>query len=161
MNTTPSCRTLALIMVTVACCLSFSGCDGDYSVPITSRPTRKIDQQLLGNWVSQDGADKIKIRRFDDSSAIVSYNGDLARAFHSDIGESSFISLQDIDSADRKYIYLTYNVSDDGKRLNLRVVNTKVIPKETKDSVIVQKLLKKNLHNSELFGDKGEFVKDK
>jgi hypothetical protein len=161
MNTIRVCRKLALVKVAVVCCLSFSGCEGDYSGPITSGPTRKTDRRLLGNWVSKDGTDKIKVRTLDDSIAIVSYNGDLLRAFHSDLGKSSFISLQDIDSAGRKYVYLTYKLSDDGKRLDLRVVNTKVIPKETKDSVSVQKLLKKNLLNSELFGDEGQFARDK
>jgi hypothetical protein len=158
---TRACRKLVLGMVAAACCLSFSGCEGDYEVPITSGPTHKIDQRLLGNWVSKDGQDKIKVRRLDDSIAIVSYNGDLLRAFHSDVGQTSFITVQDIDSVDRKYIYLTYNLFDDGKRLELRVVNTKVIPKETKDSISIQKLLKKNLKNAELFGDEGQFVKEK
>lgn len=158
---TRACLRVAVGVVAVACCLNFSGCEGDYAVPITSGPTRKIDQRLLGNWVSKDGADKMKVRRLDDSIAIVSHNGDLLRAFHSDIGKTSFISVQDIDSADRKYLYLTYKLSDDGQRLDLRVVNTKVIPKETKDSVRVQKLLKKNLQNSELFGDEGQFAKEK
>ena len=161
MNPTQVCRKLALVAVAIVCCLSLSGCEGDYPVPITSGPTRKIDQRLLGNWVSKDGTDKMKVRRINDSIAVVSYNGDLLRAFHSDVGESSFISLQDIDSAGRKYIYLTYKVSNDGRRLDLRVVNTKVIPKETNDSVSVQKLLKKNLQNSELFGDEGQFAKEK
>ena len=161
MNNTRIYRRLALVAVAVFCCLSCSGCDGDYAVPITSGPTRKIDQRLLGNWVSKDGTDKIKVRRFNDSIAIVSYNGDLLRAFHSDVGKSSFISLQDIDSAGRKYGYLTYKVSDDGRQLDVRVVNTKVIPKETNGSVSVQRLLKKNLQNSELFGDEGQFVKEK
>lgn len=162
MNTaTRACRRVVLGMVAVACSLTFSGCEGDYAVAITSGPTRKIDQRLLGNWVSRDGTDKMKVRRLDDSIAIVSYNGDLLRAFHSDVGKTSFVSVQDIDSADRKYVYMTYKLSDDGKRLDLRVVNTKVIPKETKDSVSVQKLLKKNLQNAELFGDEGQFAKEK
>jgi len=161
MNTTRVCRKLALVAVAIVCCLGLSGCDGDYAVPITSGPTRKIDQRLLGNWVSKDGTDKIKVRSLDDSIAIVSYNGDLLRALHSDVGGTSFISVQDIDSADRKYIYLAYKLSDDGKRLDLRVVNTKVIPKETKDSVSVQKLLKKNLQNSNLFGDEAQFGREK
>ncbi|MEP6820140.1 MAG: hypothetical protein ABJA18_11445 [bacterium] len=152
---------LGLGMVAAACCLTLSGCEGDYAVPITSVPTHKIDQRLLGNWVSKDGSDKIKVRKFNDSIFIVSYNGDLYRAFHSDVGKTSFISAQDIDSAGRKYFYLAYRVSDDGKRLDLRAVNDKVIPKETRDSVSVQKLLKKNLQNSELFGDEGQFVREK
>ncbi|MGH9873842.1 MAG: hypothetical protein ACRD9S_15435 [Pyrinomonadaceae bacterium] len=162
MNTaTRACRRAALGIVAIACCLSFSGCEGDYAVPITSGPTHKIDERLLGNWVSKDGTDKMKVRSLDDSIAIVSYDGDLFRAFHSDVGKTSFISVQDIDSAGRKYLYLTYKLSDDGKRLDLRVVNTKVIPKETKDSASVEKLLKKNLQNSELFGDEAQFTREK
>lgn len=161
MNTTRVCRKLTLIAVAVVCCLSFSGCEGDYAVPITAGPTRKIDKRLLGNWVSKDGTDKIKVRSLDDSIYIVSYNGDLYRAFHSDVGKTSFISAQDIDSADRKYAYLAYKLSGDGKRLDLRAVNTRVIPKETKNSVKVQQLLRMNLQSAELFEDEGEFGREK
>ena len=161
MNTTRVCRKLALVAVAAVCCLSFSGCDGDYAVPITSGPTRRIDQRLLGNWVSKDGADKIKVRKLDDSIYIVSFNGDLYRAFHSDLGGTAFISAQEIDSADRKYAYLAYKLSDDGKRLFVRGVNTKLIPKETNSSVRIQKLLKTNLQSAELFDDEAQFDRDK
>jgi len=162
MNTdTRACRSVALGLIVVACCLIFSGCEGDYAVPITTGPTHKIDQRLLGNWVSSDGTDKMKVRKLNDSIYIVSYNGDLYRAFHSDVGKTAFISAQDIDGADRKYAYLTYKLSGDGKGLDLRAVNDKVIPKETKDSVSVQRLLKKNLQNSELFGDERHFTREK
>jgi hypothetical protein len=160
MNTTLQvCRKLILVMVAGACCLSFSGCD--YDVPITSGPTQKIDQRLLGDWVSTDGKEKMKVRRLDDSIYIVSYDGDLFRAFHSDVAKTPFISVQDIDSADRKYTYLTYKLSDDGQRLVLRAVKTEVVPSETKDPVSVQKLLEKNLRNPELLGDEGRFIKEK
>lgn len=155
------CRKLALMAVVVVCCLIFSGCEGDYAVPITSGPTRKIDQRLLGNWVSKDGTDKIKVRSFDHSIFIVSYNGDLYRAFHSDVSKTSFVSAQDIDSGDRKYAYLAYAISDDGKRLDLRAVNTELIPRETKNSVEVQKILRTNLTSAQLFRDEGQFVREK
>lgn len=156
-----SCRRVALGIAVVVCCLSSSACDGDYSVPITSGPTRKIDQRLLGNWVSKDGTDKVKVRRLDNSVYIVSYNGDLFRAFHSDVGKTPYLSLQDIESAGRKYSYISYKLSDDGERLDVRAVDTKVIPKELKDSASVQKLLTKNSENSRLFGDEGQFIKAK
>lgn len=161
MNTTRVYRKLALAAVAIACCLSFSGCEGDYAVPITSGPTRKLDQRLLGNWVSQDGTDKMKVRSLDGSIYVVSYNGDLYRAFHSDVGKTSFISAQDIDSAGRKYAYLAYKLSDDGKQLELRAINTEIIPKETKNSVKVQKLLRINSQRSDLFGDKAQFNREK
>jgi hypothetical protein len=111
--------------------------------------------------VSTDGKEKMKVRRLDDSIYIVSYDGDLFRAFHSDVAKTPFISVQDIDSADRKYTYLTYKLSDDGQRLVLRAVKTEVVPSETKDPVSVQKLLEKNLRNPELLGDEGRFIKEK
>lgn len=160
-TTTRACRNLAILIVAAASCLGLSGCDGDYAVPITSSPTRKIDQRLLGNWVSKAGTEKMKVRKFDDSNYIVSYDGDLYRAHHSDVGNTSFVSAQEIDSAGRKYVYLAYKLSDDGQQLDLRAVEDKVIPKETKDSVSVQKLLKKNLQNSQLFGDEGQYVREK
>src|SRR5688572_16841346 len=149
-------RNLALLVIAAALFLFLSGCDGDYMVPITSSPTRKIDQRLLGNWVAKGGTEKLRVRNFDGSHYIVSYDGDLYRAYHSDVGKTSFVSAQEIDSAGRKYVYLAYKLSDDGQQLDLRAVEDKVIPKETKDSVSVQKLLKKNLQNSQLFGDEGQ-----
>ena len=146
-------------IVAALCIFALSGCE--YEVPITSNPTRKVDERLLGDWTSKDGKDKMKVRRLDDSIYIVSYNGDLFRAYHSDVAKTPFVSVQDIDSADRKYAYLTWKLSDDGKRLGLRVVNTKVIPNEIKDSAGIQKLLEKNLQNSELLEEEAEFTKEK
>ena len=146
-------------IIAAACFFAFSGCE--YEVPLTSKPTRKVDERLLGDWTSKDGKEKMKVRRLDDSIYIVSYNGDLFRAFHSDVAKTSFVSVQDIDSPDRKYAYLTWKLSDDGKRLGLRVVNNKVIPNENKDPESIQKLLEKNLQNPELLGDETQFSKEK
>jgi len=161
MNKKLVCRKLALVAVAAVCSLAFSGCEGDYAVPITSAPTRKIDQRLLGNWVSKDGSDKIKVRNSDDSIFIVSYNGDLYRAFHSDIAKTFFISAQDIESSGRKYAYLAYKLSDDGKQLELRGVNTELIPEATMTSSAVQRLLNTNLTSRELFRDEAQFVREK
>ena len=146
-------------IIAAACFLALSGCE--YEVPLTAKPTLKVDEKLVGDWISKDGKDKMKVRRLDDSIYIVSYNGDLFRAFHSDVAKTSFVSVQDIDSPDRKYAYLTWKLSDDGKRLGLRVVNTKVIPNENKDSETIQKLVEKNLQNPALLGDETQFSKEK
>ena len=101
------------------------------------------------------------MRRLDDSIYIVSYNGDLFRAFHSDVAKTSFVSVQDIDSADRKYAYLTWKLSDDGKRLGLRVVSNKVIPNENKDSAGIQKLCGEESAKFRTVGDEAQFTKEK
>jgi hypothetical protein len=141
------------------CILGFSACE--YEVPITSNPTRNVQEHLLGNWVSPDGKENMRVRRLDDSTYIVYYDGDLFRAYHSDLAEIPFASIQDLNSNDRKYAYVVWKLTDDGKRLTLRSVNNKVIPKETKDPAAVAALLTKNARNRELFGEEIEFRKDK
>jgi hypothetical protein len=141
------------------CILAFSACE--YEVPITPSPTQKVQERLLGDWTSTDGKEKMKVRKLDDSVYIVYYDGDLFRAYHSDIAETPFASVQDLNSNDRKYAYVVWKLSDDGKHLSLRNVNRKVIPKETRDSTAVSALLTKNAHNPELFGEAIEFTREK
>jgi len=132
-----------------------------YDVPITPAPTRNVDQRLLGDWLSADGKENMKVRRLDDSVYIVYYDGDLFRAYHSEIAETPFVTVQDLNANNRKYAYLVWKLSDDGKSLNLRSVSDKVIPKETKDSPAVVALLKKNARNAQLFGEEIEFRREK
>jgi hypothetical protein len=141
------------------CSLAFAACQ--YEVPITSAPTRKVQEQLLGNWRSSDGKEELKLRKLDDSVYIFYYDGDLFRAYHSDVAETPFASVQDLNSTDRKYAYMVWKLSDDGKHLSLRNVSDKVISKETKDSATVVALLTKNARNPELFGEEIEFRKEK
>jgi uncharacterized LabA/DUF88 family protein len=103
----------------------------------------------------------MKVRRLDESFYVVYYDGDLFRAYHSDAAEISFVNVQDLNSKDRKFAYVVWKLSDDGKHLSLRNGDDKVIPKETKDSATVVALLNKNVRNPELFGEEIEFRKVK
>jgi hypothetical protein len=152
-------RRIIFGVVGCLCILAFSACN--YEVPITSGPTRKVQEQLLGNWVSLDGKENMRVRQLDDSAYVVYYDGDLFRAYHSDVAEVPFASVQDLNSNDRKYAYVVWKLSDDGKHLSLRSVSDKVIPKETRDSVAVTALLTKNARNPDLFGEEIEFRKEK
>ena len=147
------------LVLGVVVCLGIGACE--YEVPITPSPTQKVQERLLGDWTSTDGKEKMKVRKLDDSVYIVYYDGDLFRAYHSDIAETPFASVQDLNSNDRKYAYLVWKLSDDGKHLSLRNVNGKVIPKETRDSATVAALLTKSARNPGLFGDEIEFRKEK
>jgi hypothetical protein len=120
-----------------------------------------VQERLLGDWTSADGKEKLKLRRLDDSIYIVYYDGDLFRAYHSDVADTPFASVQDINSNDRKYAFVVWKLSDDGKHLSLRNVSDKVIPKETKDSAAIIALLKKNARNPDLFGEEIEFSREK
>lgn len=101
------------------------------------------------------------MRRVDDGTYVVYYDGDLFRVYHSDVAETPFASVQDLNSNDRKYAYVTWKLSDDGKRLALGSVNNKLIPKETRDSATVVAFLTKNARNPELLGEEIEFRKEK
>ena len=156
----PSLGWLRAVGVAICLCtLAFSACQ--YDVPITSGPTRNVQERLLGDWTSADGKEKLKLRSLDDSTYAVYYDGDLFRAYHSDVGDIPFASVQDLNSNDRKYAYIIWKLSDDGKSLRLRNINDKVVPKETKDSARVVALLAKNAGNPELFGEEIEFSKEK
>ena len=120
-----------------------------------------MQERLLGDWVSLDGKEQMKVRRLDDSIYIVYFDGDLFRAYHSDVAETPFVSVQDINSSNRKYAYVVWKLLDDGKRLSLRNVKSTVIPKEQKDSARIAELLKENAKNPELFGEEIEFNKEK
>ena len=102
----------------------------------------------------------MKVRRLDENIYIVYYNGDLFRVYHSDVADTPFVSVQDINSEDRKYAYVVWKLSDDSKQLILRSVNRDVIPKEKEDSTAVAKFLKDNAKNPDLFGEEIEFNKE-
>jgi hypothetical protein len=120
-----------------------------------------VQERLIGDWTSTDGKEKLKLRSLGDSVYIVYYDGDLFRAYHSDVAETPFASVQDLNSSDRKFAYVIWKLSDDGTNLRLRSVNDKVVPKETKDSATIVGLLTKNASNPELFGEEIEFKKEK
>ena len=101
------------------------------------------------------------MRSLDDSVYIVYYDGDLFRAYHSDVAETPFVSVQDLNSRDRKFAYVIWKLSADGKNLKLRSVNDKIVPKETRDPATLVALLTKNASNPELFGEEIEFRKVK
>jgi hypothetical protein len=146
-------------LLAAVCVLAFCACD--YDVPITPSPTRKVEERLIADWAAKDGKDKMRIRKFDDRNYIISYNGDLFRAHHSDVGKTAFVSVQDINSPERKYAYVVWRLSDDSNQLTLWTVNSSVIPKETKDSVAIQKLLEKNSNNPDLLNEEQQYTREK
>jgi hypothetical protein len=141
----------AVFVATVG--LLISGCNFD--VPLTTKPTRPIDDHLIGDWVYLDvNAEKIEhmnVRKLDDFTYIVAYDGDLYRAFHSDFAGTAFLSVQNLNPAPGKYLYLVYQLSADGAKLGLKFFNNKIIPETTKDQAAIQELIKQNLNNPKLF----------
>ena len=56
---------------------------------------------------------------------------------------------------------MVWKLADDDQRLSLRSVQSKLIPKEQKDSARVIELLKENAKKPELFGEEIQFSKEK
>ncbi|HEY2124711.1 MAG TPA: hypothetical protein VGG94_04525 [Chthoniobacterales bacterium] len=136
-----------------------------YEAPLTAKPTRKIDERLLGDWVEDQAKGKdLKIRKLDDSHYVIFYD-EFYKAHHSDIGEEHFVSIQQIDPVsekDRKYTFATYELKDDGKTLVVRTVNDKTIPDTLKTSAALEKAVRANLKNPDLLNkDGGTFVRPK
>jgi hypothetical protein len=152
-------RNFALAVVAALWVVGLGGCI--YQVPITADATRNVEERLLGDWVSKDGKNKLKVRRLDDSHYIVSVNGYLFRAYHSDVAETLFASVQEIETPERKYTYVTWDLSEDAKHLRWRAVSRKVIPQDINDPAAVQALLVNNLENAALYEDEQEYFKKK
>lgn len=150
-------RKLGLAIIAVICLSLIVSCE--YDVPITGAPTQKINDKLVGNWVSDNGEDTMKVRRFDDSAYVIVYNGQLFRAYHSDLDGKAFVSVEDVDLATRKYCYRVWDLSADGSGLTLHSINHRLVPRDIKDMALIRALLRKNLNNPELLNYEIHFNK--
>jgi len=146
-----------------ATALLLAGCN--YDVPLTAKPTRKIDARLLGDWVAVDKDSRkeeyLSVRQLDDTTYAVTFDNDIYRVFHSDFAGAAFVSVQDLNADNRKYVYFKWQLSADGAQLTLAGVSNKVVPESTKDRAALQKLIKANLSNPALFGDPLTFMRKK
>lgn len=151
----------ALRCAFVACVLGLIACD--YDVPITTTPTGPVDERLLAEWtlVSPGKSEHMKIRKFDDSNYVVSYDGDLYRAHHSNLAGLPLVSVQWIDGDERKYAYFSWRLSDDTNRLTIRTIRASVVPKETKDTATIAKLIERHRDNPELFEETHQYTRDR
>lgn len=148
-------------MFLAAFCLILSGCDYDF--PLTAKPTHKIDPRLVGDWApvdKEDARDEVMhVRDFDGSNYAVSMDKDIYRAYHSDFANTAFLSVQDLNSDSRKFLYFTWILSQDGTRLSLKGLDSKVVPDTTKTPAEVQRLIKQQLKNPGLFREEIRFVR--
>lgn len=154
---------LSLLGLIATACLVFAGCN--YDVPLTPKPTHKIDPRLLGDWQIVDKESQkteyLNVRLFDESTYVVVMDGDVYRGFHSDFAGTAFLSVQDLNADARKYVYFVWQLSADNTQLTLTGVSNKVVPDTTKDRGAIQKLIKANLSNPALYGDPLTFTRKK
>jgi hypothetical protein len=142
---------LPVLVIFILALFGLTACD--YKAPLTSKPTSDIDKQLIGDWVSKDGKNHLKIRILDSSEYIISLDDGLARAFHSDMDGVRFVNVQDLDklSGPGTYSLVNYNFSNNGKNLSVKIVDNKVIPFDLKTSEAISALVKQHLKDPRLF----------
>jgi hypothetical protein len=157
-------KCLSVSFVLIAAALLLSGCI--YQAPITEKPTGRIDERLIGDWVSKDDQGKeehMVVVKLNDSEYIVNYGGGVFHAYESDVNGTRFVSAQNISAvkdSERLYVFVSYELQDDGKKMVLRTVNQNVISDKLQTSAEIQKAIEANLKNPGLFNkDAGVFTK--
>ena len=142
----------------IALVLLFSSCI--YEAPLTEAPTRKIDERLIGDWVSvEEKPSVIQIRKFDDSNFILIDGGTVYRVFHSDFEGITFLSLQNLESngsSARKFAFIDYRF-EQPNRVRARAVNKEIVPESLRTTSELQKSLRDYLKDPQLF-NKEEIV---
>ena len=142
-------RTVGLMLL--AAMATLSGCI--YDAPLTAKGTRHVDARLVGDWTSDDGKENLKVRALDPTTYLLILDGDPFRAWHSDVAELPFVTVQDLDDPARKYAYLTYALSDDGQHLTAHAVSSEIIPSTLKSSSEARRRVRASLEDPKLFVD--------
>ena len=156
MHSAPRLFVSAKSLLAVAC-LFLTGCE--YDLPLSAQPTRPTEEALLGNWMSPDAW--MMVRRFDADHYVVFHNGGVFRAWHSDLAGRSFVSVQSLDGENPKYAYLTYELGSDGRRLNLRFVTEKLVPKSIQDADTMRQTVARHAGDAALLSDPVPFSRMK
>ena len=142
--------------------LLLAGCNFDF--PLTARPTRAIDARLIGNWTAQEPGEKrvehLNIRQLDDHTYIAVYEGDLYRGFHSDVAGFSLLSVQDLNPAPGRYLYMQYRLLEDGTKLGLRSLDAEMVKTAAQDQKTTTEFIRLNTDNPKLFSAELIFLRE-
>jgi hypothetical protein len=138
-----------LATLVAGACLFLTGCE--YEVPLSAKPTRPTMDALVGNWLSPDAW--MMVRRLDADHYVVFHDGSMYRAWHSDVAGRSFVSVQSLEGDSVKYCYMAYELGSDGKRLDLRFVTEKAVPKSIRDSKTMQETIARQIDHPQLLSD--------
>lgn len=107
--------------------LFFTGCY-DSEVPLSGTPTLKVDNRLIGSWISIPGDSREKeiallLQKFNENEYLVAWKeGDydeivIARGFDTKINNTNIMNLQGIESIEsnkRTYIFIKYDFNEKG-----------------------------------------------
>ncbi|WP_414662709.1 hypothetical protein [Horticoccus sp. 23ND18S-11] len=146
-------------LLSAFCLLMCAGCE--YEVPLTAAATRPTQESLVGTWHEVGGKDVMFVRQLDAATYVLTYNGDLYSAQHSDLDAMPFVSVLHLDPTNRKYSYLTWTHQTDPRKLTLHVLSSKVIPASIQDRSALQKLIREHRANPALFASEHHYVREK
>jgi len=137
------------------------GCPYESKVPLGKSCKAEIDQALLGEWKNTDQAEPFTmiIQQFNDHELLImgaedgKIDRDMMRAFVTVIKDERFLNVQEIkEPLDKQGWWLVkYTIS--GDTLRARTIDDKLFTKPITSSRVLYRFVKKNLHNTELYGD--------
>lgn len=131
-----------------------------YEAPLTESPTRKIDERLIGDWISvEENPSVVQVRKFDDFNFVLIDGGNIYRVFHSDFEGVNFLSVQNLDttgSSARKFAFIDYRFEEPDK-VRARAVNKDVVPETLRTASALQKSVHEHLKDPRFF-NKDEIV---
>ena len=158
---------LALILV-----LFLFGCY-ESEVPLAQKTTFKVDQRLIGSWISihEDNDEKgisLLLRKFNENEYLVAWrDGEnsetvVARGFNTRVKNTNIMNLQDIEPLEnnkRTYVFSRYDFNEKGN-LVINILSGDYLDlngKKFKSSKDFYSFVKKNISQKGLFGDSIEF----
>ena len=150
-----------------------AGCE--YNVPVTVHHAIPVDPAVLGLWqaVPEDGKtvdadERLLVLKYSDTEYLIRYpsgkNGMFFRGYPVKIGDQVCVQIQLIgtnnepaQAEDRKYHVVSYAATPD--TLEVRTLNTEVVPKTATTGDELLRSIQTNLRNLNLFHDPGRFRK--
>ena len=112
----------ALVLIVIS---SLWGCY-ESEVPLSKKPSSKVDMKLIGSWRSiprndNDGAISLLLKQFNENEYLVAWKEGkdgktlVARGFITEIRGTHIINLQNIESLDKKertYVFFKYGFNE-------------------------------------------------
>ena len=135
--------------------LLLTGCE--YEVPLSAQPVRPVEDTLVGNWMSPGAW--MMVRRFDADHYVVVHNGSTFRVWHSDVAGRPFVTVQPLDAENPKFSYLTFQLSEDRRRLDVRFVRDEVIPKTITSTAAMRRAIEQQGASENFLSNVAPFVR--
>ena len=133
-----------------------------YDVPLTAEPTRAANPRFAGTWTLTEPEPEDKefvISLTGDRNYSIRYEGDVHRAFHSDVDGMPILSVEVRHDSEAKWFFAAWNLSKDGTKLTLHILNPELISGPVDDRAALVGLVRKHRDHPDLIGPAAVFTK--